>query len=97
MQVRNDQQPLLLPEQRAGNVGDERHICDGDLRGAHLLVIVRKIAPLPSRDFPSIHRFLDEFLGGFRQQLVRRIAKDRLAADFQHHRDGEWRNAIEFR
>ena len=27
MQIGDDEQALLLPEQRAGEVGDERHVC----------------------------------------------------------------------
>ena len=42
------------------------------------------------------HRLFDEFIGGFRQQLVGRFAINRLAADFQHHGNGERRNVVEF-
>jgi len=31
MQVGHDQQALLAPEQRAGEIGEERHICDRNL------------------------------------------------------------------
>src|SRR6266403_5586109 len=42
------------------------------------------------------HRLFDQFIGGFRQQLVGCFAINRLAADFQHHRHRERRNMIEF-
>jgi hypothetical protein len=71
MQVGNDEQALLLPEQCAGKIGDERHVRYCDLRSAHLLIASRRLHPcrhvLP-------HRLFDEFIGGFRQQLIRRFA-----------------------
>jgi hypothetical protein len=71
MQVGDDEQALLLPEQRAGEVGDERDVSNHDLRGAHLLIVSRRLRRcrhvLP-------HRLFDEFIGGFRQQLVRCFA-----------------------
>src|SRR3954447_24262285 len=48
------------------------------------------VAPIP-----LFHRFPDEFVGGLRQQLVSRLAINRLAADFQHHGHRERRHVIE--
>ena len=32
MQIRDDQQAFFFPEQRAGEIGDQGHTCDGDHR-----------------------------------------------------------------
>src|SRR3954465_13021202 len=39
MQIGDDEQALLFPEQRAGKIGRERHAADADIRNAHVLVI----------------------------------------------------------
>jgi hypothetical protein len=31
MQIGDDEQPLLPPEQRAGEIGEERYVCDRNL------------------------------------------------------------------
>ena len=69
MQVGDDQQALLFPEQRAGEIGDKRHAGDidsGDARGWSFVLqgLARVAVTRLSR------RLFDEFLGGFRQQLV---------------------------
>src|ERR1700722_2400024 len=43
----------------------------------------------------SRHRLFDQFLGGFRQQLVGCFAINLLAADFQHDGHRERRNAVQ--
>ena len=43
MQVGDDQQALLLPEQRAGEIGEEDHICNRNFRNARHLIIVRRL------------------------------------------------------
>ena len=55
MQVGDDEQALLFPEQRAGEIGDERHAGDiDDRRRARGPIIVRRLrarhvtAPIPS-------------------------------------------------
>ena len=71
MQIGDDEQALLLPEQRAGEIGNECHVGDCDFRGAHLLFVSRRLRPC--RHVLS-HRLFDEFIGGFRQQLIRCFA-----------------------
>ena len=67
MQVGDNQQALFFPKQRAGEVGDERHAGDRHgcsarrLFGSHKSRQHRQVLP---------RRLLDEFVGGFRQQLV---------------------------
>ena len=39
MQVGDDQQALLLPEQRAGEIGEKRHVGNGNLGDAHILIV----------------------------------------------------------
>ena len=43
MQVGDDEQALLLPEQRAGEIGEEHYVCDRNLRSAHVLIISRRL------------------------------------------------------
>src|ERR1700759_4552184 len=47
---------------------------------------------LPCRSF---HRFLDQFVGSFRQQDVGSFAVNRLAPDIQHDRDRQGRDPVE--
>ena len=56
MQIGDDEQALLFPEQRAGEIGDERHAGDtDDLSQARIcrIVFLKDCAPLPSRGIPS--------------------------------------------
>ena len=69
MQVGDDEQALLFPEQRAGEIGDERHVRDRDLsRRASCLIVSRRLRRCAVLSLS--HRLFDQFIGGFRQQLV---------------------------
>lgn len=70
MQIRDDEQALLFPEQRAGEIGGKSHVADGNCGHAHVVDIFRNLRAnrhvLPA----SIHRLFDELIGGFGQKLV---------------------------
>ena len=66
MQVGDDQEALLFPEQRAGEIGDEGYAGDAIAVSLDGIDGSREL----SKPTSLSRRLPDEFLGGFRQQLV---------------------------
>src|SRR5262249_59986212 len=50
---------------------------------------------LVTTPLPSLHRLLHQLGLGFRQELLRRLAVDRFAADFEHDRNRQRRYVVE--
>ena len=74
MQIGDDEHALLFPQQCAGEIGDHGHARDtkgGDTRGGGLV-----FRGLGARRHGLSHRLFNQFVGGFRQQLVGCFAID---------------------
>jgi len=85
MQIGDDEQALVIPEQCTREIGGKRYA-----RNVQSVVSRNRDRPL----FRQLifarclrHRFPNELLGGFGQELVGSLAINRLAADFQHDGD----------